>query len=45
MRQIEIMAVKGSRAISLQGGIGKPLDDTGVKQFIGLAKAALDKLP
>lgn len=45
MRQIEIMAVKGMRAINLQGGIGKPLDDTGVKQFVGLAKAALDKLP
>jgi len=28
-----------------QGGIGKALDDTGVKQFVGLAKAALDKLP
>jgi hypothetical protein len=45
MRQIEIMALKGDRAISLQGGIGKPLDDAGVKQFVGLAKAALDKLP
>jgi hypothetical protein len=45
MRQIEIMAIKGDRAISLQGGIGKPLDDAGVKQFVGLAKAALDKLP
>ena len=45
MRQIEIIAVKGSRAINLQGGIGKPLDDAGVKQFVGLAKAALDKLP
>jgi hypothetical protein len=45
MRQIEIMAVKGTRAVSVQGGIGKSLDDTGVKQFVGLAKAALDKLP
>jgi hypothetical protein len=44
MRQIEIMAMKGARAISLQGGINKPLDDAAVKQFLGLAKAALDKL-
>ena len=45
MRQIEIMALKGDRAISLQGGIGKALGDAEVKQFVGLAKAALDKLP
>jgi hypothetical protein len=44
MRQIEIMAMKGARAISLQGGINKPLDDAAVKQFLGLTKAALDKL-
>jgi hypothetical protein len=45
MRQIEIMAIKGDRAISVQGGIGSPLGEAGVKQFVGLAKAALDKLP
>jgi hypothetical protein len=45
MRQIEIMAIKGNRAISLQGGIGTALGDAEVKQFVALAKAALDKLP
>ena len=45
MRQIEIMAIKGDRAISLQGGIGKALGAAEVKQFVALAKAALDKLP
>jgi len=45
MRQIEIMAMKGNRAITVQGGIGKPLDDAGVRQFIQVAKGALDKLP
>lgn len=45
MRQIEIMAMKGDRAISVQGGIGKAMSDAEVKQFVGLAKAALDKLP
>ena len=45
MRQIEIMAIKGDRAINVQGGIGKPLSDAEVKQFVGVAKAALDKLP
>jgi len=34
-RQIEIMALKGARAISVQGGVGKPLDDAGVKQLSG----------
>ena len=28
-----------------QGGIGKALSDAEVKQFVGLAKATLDKLP
>lgn len=45
MRQIEIMAAKGNRAISVQGGLNKPLGDADVKQFLGVAKAALDKLP
>ena len=45
MRQIEIMAIKGDRAISVQGGIGKAMSDAEVKQFVVLAKAALDKLP
>ena len=45
MRQIEIMAIKGGRAISLQGGIGKALGAAEVKQFVALAKAAADKLP
>src|SRR5688572_29786885 len=45
MRQIEIMAIKGDRAISLQGGIGSPLGEAGVKQFVQLARGALDKLP
>jgi hypothetical protein len=45
MRQIEIMAIKGDRAISLQGGIGSPLGEAGVRQFVQLAKSALDKLP
>ena len=45
IRQIEIMAIKGDRAISLQGGIGKALGAAEVKQFVALAKAALDKLP
>jgi hypothetical protein len=44
-RQIEIMALRGVRAVSVQGGVGKPLDDAIVRQFVGLSKAALDKLP
>jgi hypothetical protein len=47
MRQIEIFAIKGSRAITFNGGwaVGKPIDDAGTKQFVALVKAALDKLP
>ena len=45
MRQIEIMALKGNRAISVQGGLNKPLTGAEVKQFVQLARTALDKLP
>ena len=46
-RKIEIYALKGNRAVIVQGmwAIGPTLDDRIVGQLRGVAKSALDKLP
>ena len=47
MRDVEIYASKGTRAIVLQANwaIGAPFNDTSLKQLQQLVKSALDKLP
>ena len=47
MRSVEFYALKGSRAVVIQGSwpFRAPLNDTGIKQFQQLAKSVLDKLP
>ena len=47
VRGIEFYALKGSRAVVIQGSwpFRAPLNDTGIKQFQQLAKSVLDKLP
>jgi len=47
VRGVEFYALKGSRAVMIQGSwpFRAPLDDTGIKQFQQLAKSVLDKLP